>query len=185
MDGSNFMLGRPKTMGNYDIYQLFGCQQFKNRENSETIEEFNEEDIWGGATDAEDKQAAFRENGCNSVKEWIVGNDGNRKINKFHGENHSLRGNQFSSAPVKIPDCPKMVWLEGNNIENFWTKTHEMVPDNDNGDDEVGDFEGNMIPPHELIALQLGPSEIASFSEFEGVGKTQKKKCYLDDDRFY
>jgi hypothetical protein len=32
----------------------------------------------------------------------------------------------------------------------------------------------SFVNSHELIAMRLGRSEIASFSEFEGVGKTLK-----------
>jgi hypothetical protein len=173
MDGSTFILGRPKTMDNYDIYKLFGFEQSRSIESSETAEEFNEEDIWGCAVDAEAERAGSSENGCNGVEDCIAGKEGRRKIAKFHEQNNKRR-NQ-SSAPVNIPDWCEMIWQDKKNIRNNSKKRYGVISYNDNsGDDEGGDFERNMIPPHELIAMRLGRSEIASFSEFEGVGKTLK-----------
>jgi len=176
MNEINSMWGSPKTMENSRIYKFFGFQQSRSVENSEPMEEFNEEDIWGGAIDAEASHTGFPENGCNGVEECAVGKKERRKISMFHEENNRRRINQSSSAPVNIPQrCDQMPWEEKRKIENCWTKRHGMISDyNSSSNVEAGNFGRNMIPPHELIAMQRARKEIASFSECKGVGKTLK-----------
>lgn len=161
-------------MDTYDIYKFFGFEQSKNIESSETTEEFNEEDIWGAALDAETKPEDFQEDGCNGLDENIVVKKGIKQTSKSHGGNNKRR-THCSSAPVDIPDLCEMIWEERKDIDNFWKKTHGIISDNGNrNDDENGDFDGNMIPPHELIAMRLRRNEIIPLSEIEGVGKTLK-----------
>jgi hypothetical protein len=160
-----------------------GFNNLRIFENSETMEEFNEEDIWGGVNDAETEQVGLQENGwtgaavCRSmgIKE---GNSNNSRRSveipwkeSCHEENNGKRMRYQSSAPVNIPHWSQMVWTEKKN-ENSWKGSHGIVGDNTD-DDDTRDSERN-IPPHELIARQLGQSEIASFSVYEGVGRTLK-----------
>jgi hypothetical protein len=171
MDGSNYVLGRPKTEVKYHVSKLFGLEKSGSVEDHcDTIEEFSEEDIWGGVNyDAEAKQAGLQENGCNVVAECrsmeiMEGNSNtSRSSGKIvmkescHEENNGRRMRHNSTAPVSIPNWSQMGW-KLKKTENFG-----IVDDN---------FE--RIPPHELIARQLGQSEIASFSVYEGVGRTLK-----------
>lgn len=177
------MLGRLKTKESYHVYNLFGLQQSGSIEdNRETMEEFNEEDIWGGVDDPEAKQVGLQENACNFVAMCIsMGNkmgdsNKNRKSVKIprkescHEDDNNRRGMKYQSAPVNIPGWSQMVWKEKKN-ENYCRRSHEIIHDK-SGDDVGMDFQ--IIPPHELMARQLAQREITSFSVYEGVGRTLK-----------
>lgn len=177
------MLSRPKTMENHHIYKFFDFQQSGSIENSDRMEEFNEEDIWGNSIDPETKQVGFQENGCNGVALCrSMGNEGNsnniRRSVKIprkescHEENSRRRRARYrSSAPVNIPDWSQMVWKD-KTAENYW-KSHGVDDSSDDEEDnDVKDFE--RIPPHELIARQLAQRYVTSFSVYEGVGKALK-----------
>jgi hypothetical protein len=180
MDGINSMMGGPKTKVNYHIYKLFGLQQSGSIENSERMEEFHEEDIWGSIDADTSEQVGFQDNGCNDVEVCrLLEKEGNynnsrRSVRKesYHEENNKRRMRHQSSAPVNIPDWSKMVREEKRN-ENGRSRSHVKVDDDNRDDDEGGDLERNMmIPPHEVIARQLARSEITSFSVYEGIGRT-------------
>jgi hypothetical protein len=179
------MLGREKTKEKYHIYKLFGLQQSGNiEEHSETMIEFNEEDIWGGINDAEAKQVGLQENGWNGVTVCrsmgiMEGNSNNSRRpvkipwkESCHEENNRRRMRYQSSAPLNIPNWSQMVGKEKKN-NSHWRRSHAIVDDkSDDEEDDAMDFE--RIPPHELIARQLAQSEISSFSVYEGVGRTLK-----------
>jgi len=166
-------------MENHHIYKFHGFQQSGSIENSDSMEEFNEEDIWGGYTiDPETKPViGFQENGFNGVPpSRSMGKEGssnNRKRSvKIHNkescdeaDNNTRVTRYQSSAPVNIPDWSQMVWAEKNS-ENSG-RSHGI-----SDDDGVKDFE--KLPPHEVIARQLALSGIASFSVYEGAGRTLK-----------
>jgi hypothetical protein len=181
MDGSKSVLSGPKIEEKNHVYKLSGLEQSRSIEDHcETMEEFSEEDIYGGVNyDVEAKQAGLQENGCNVVAQCRSmgimegnGNNSRRSVNilkkeSCHEENNGRRMRYHSSAPVNIPNGSQMVW-KLKKIENFGS--HGTVADK--SDDDEMDFE--RIPPHELIARQLGQSEITSFSVYEGVGRTLK-----------
>jgi len=185
MDGGNSLLGRPKTKENYHIYKLFSLEQSGKEDRCEMMEEFNEEDIWGGFNHAKARQVGSHENEwngvpvCRSVGIMEGNNNNTRRAVKipwkesWHEENNRRRMRYQCSAPVNIPNWSQMVWKEEKN-ENDRRRSHVKVDDksDDEEDDEEMDFQ--RIPPHELIARQLAQSEIFSFSVYEGVGRTLK-----------
>jgi hypothetical protein len=66
-------------------------------------------------------------------------------------------GIYFQSAPVNVPNWGREV--KNNNLDQF-----------DRTEDELNDdFEGKMIPPHEIVAQSH-----VTFSVFEGAGRTLK-----------
>jgi hypothetical protein len=116
MDANTYMLGRPKANENYHISKLFGLQQSGSTEDhGETMEEFNEEDIWGSVKDAEVQQTGLQENGFNAVPVYRSmgvkegNNNSSRRSAKnprkesCHEENNRRRM-RYQSAPVNIPD---------------------------------------------------------------------------------
>jgi len=166
-------------------YKLFGLQQPGSIEDHcEAMEEFSEEDIWGGVNDAEAKHVRLQENGCNVVPvcRSIRAKEGNSNTSSrsviiprkdpCHEENRKSRM-RYQSAPVNIPDWSQMVREQKKN-ENDWRRSRGTVFGNsdDNEDGDGRDFE--RIPPHELVARQLAQSEITSFSVYEGIGRTLK-----------
>jgi hypothetical protein len=187
--GRKSMLARSKPKENHHIYKLFGFQQSGSIEKSERMEEFNEEDIWDSIDAETSEQVGFKENGCNGVAVCrSMAKDGNNKNNRrsvmihrkesYREENDKRRMRYQSSAPVNIPDWSQMSWEEKKN-GNCWSRSHGLVDDDSSDDDEGGDCERNMIPPHELIARQLARTEITPFSVNEGVGRTLKSRDAL------
>lgn len=168
MDGSNYILGRPKDKDNYHSYELFGLQQSGTIEDHcETMEEFNEEDIWGSLSDAEAKQVCLHENGFNAVP--ICRTMG---VKESCQEDNNMRM-RYQSAPVNIPDWSQILWEEKRN-DNYRRSQLGLV-DDDSDDNEDGDgTDFKRIPPHEVVARQLSQSEITSFSVYEGIGRTLK-----------
>lgn len=78
----------------------------------------------------------------------------------YVSEGKKLAVNQLS-APLKIPDWSQ-IYRKKLNM-GFW----EINDDDDDDDDK-------MIPPHELIDRRLSTTRIASYSMFEGIGRTLK-----------
>lgn len=145
------------------------------------MEEFTEEDIWGGVNDAETRQ----ENQCSVVS--VCGSRGSKQGNSNTSkrpviiprrepgrEENSKRRLRYRSAPVNIPEFSQMIWKQKKNEINGWRRSHGIVDDNsdENEDSDGRDFE--WIPPHELVARQLAQSEIAEMSVYEGIGRTLK-----------
>lgn len=158
----------------YHIYMLF----------SEAMEEFSEEDIWGGFNDAETKELGLGENRysvvavCRSRGSKLEGNSNTSKRSvriprrELCHEENSKRILRYRSKPVNIPDSSQMLWKERKNEINGWRRSHERVDDYGNEDGDGRDFE--WIPPHELVARQLAQSEIPEMSVYEGIGRTLK-----------
>lgn len=174
------MLDRPTTTENYHMYKLFGLPQSGSIEDHcQTMEEFNEDDIWGTVNDAEAKQMGLQENGCNvvSVCRSMGVKEGNSNSSRrsvkiprkesCHEENNRRRM-RYQSAPVNIPDWSQM--MMGKKKNDNYLRTSQWIVDDENNDGR--DFE--RIPPHELVARQLAQREITSFSVYEGIGRTLK-----------
>ncbi|XP_019086514.1 PREDICTED: uncharacterized protein LOC104720202 [Camelina sativa] len=75
----------------------------------------------------------------------------------------SAGGAKQSSAPMNIPDWPK---LYGYPKKNTNSHLHSWGTEDDD--------EGSMVPPHELVARRLARTQISSFSMCEGIGRTLK-----------
>lgn len=174
------MFSWAKTEEKYHIYKLPGLQKSESiYDRCESMEDFNEEDIWGGVNDAEANQVGLQENGCNVVagckskglKEGNI-NNSRRTVNVLpkescHEESNRRRIKYQSSAAVNIPNRSRMEWKQKR-------KDNGIIDDNSEDDEDNGGNDFERIPPHELIAGQFAQREITSFSVYEGIGRNLK-----------
>jgi len=119
-------------------------------------QDFDEEDVWGDFGSKKIKKASkdFSSSSSSACRKNIP------KANTLPfvvSDDPFVEG---SSAPINIPD---------------WSKVYGMNSKNGGlHDDEDGDEDGDMVPPHEWIARKLARSQISSFSVCEGMGRTHK-----------
>lgn len=66
---------------------------------------------------------------------------------------------KYQSAPVNVPVQAKAM------------RSHREFDENDNVDD---DADGEMLPPHEIVARGSAQSPMLAFSVLEGAGRTLK-----------
>ncbi|KAG6385080.1 hypothetical protein SASPL_153904 [Salvia splendens] len=111
-------------------------------------EDLQEEEVWEMINA---KEGNFNQHNL----AWHVGGGGNEsppppRVSRHH-----------HSAPVDIPGLSK-------------TKKRSKRSDFDSRVDEDEDEEGEVAPPHEVLAKRLERTRIASHSMCEGVGRTLK-----------
>ncbi|KEH36866.1 putative senescence regulator S40 [Medicago truncatula] len=134
----------------------WGVIKNKNTSFVEEDQDFDEEDVWGDFGSKKIKRASkdFSSSSSSACRKNIP------KANTLPFvvcDDPFVKG---SSAPMNIPDWSKVY---GKNSKNGGLH-----------DDEDGDEDGDMVPPHEWIARKLARSQISSFSVCEGMGRTLK-----------
>ncbi|GLT48704.1 hypothetical protein SLA2020_223120 [Shorea laevis] len=83
----------------------------------------------------------------------------------------SSLGRHHQSAPVNVPLMVKAVRKHGEFDDDYDEKDdYDKKDDYDEKDDE----EGEMLPPHEIVARSMAQSPMLSCSVLEGVGRTLK-----------
>ncbi|CAH8293381.1 unnamed protein product [Eruca vesicaria subsp. sativa] len=76
-------------------------------------------------------------------------------------------GRYPQSAPVQVP-------LASSAMMNRHKKEFKLTDVVDEDDEEGGEEEGEMLPPHEIVARSLAQSSLLSCSVLEGAGRTLK-----------
>ncbi|KAL2501126.1 Uncharacterized protein Fot_34974 [Forsythia ovata] len=71
------------------------------------------------------------------------------------------------SLPVSVPDWSK-------KLKEEYRENRRQESNNDDYDEDEYEENGNRIPPHEFLALQMARTRMASFSVHEGIGRTLK-----------
>ncbi|KAK6917288.1 Senescence regulator S40 [Dillenia turbinata] len=156
--------------------ERFGVINTRSNEREVEEEEFEEEDVWGVMNEGEDvspQMVRKSKDTSSSSSAWRVPTP-----SKMIPHNESS-----FSAPMKIPDRPRIYMKKNNNKKNYSNEGTSYCDNDDSGnvcydddihDDTDEDVDGSMVPPHELIAKKLERSQISSFSVCEGVGRTLK-----------
>lgn len=156
-------------------------------------QEFQEEEMWGGVvlkqkerregfTTKKNKSLSSSSSASCLTSAWQLPTYKSQEKMVYKGKNVSSEGNKLgqASAPVKIPG-----WYNMRN-SNKGSKRIDEGDDNgkdvmNNGDgyyveteDDEGEDEETMVPPHEYMAKKMARTRSASHSMCEGVGRTLK-----------
>ncbi|KZV55170.1 hypothetical protein F511_12757 [Dorcoceras hygrometricum] len=154
-------------------------------------EDLQEEEVWSLVKTREASNSKTRRNhfsGSSSSNAWRL-NAAPRAFRKSGGRGRSSSQwtePQQLSAPVEIPDWPKILKIKSN--KNLWDdasgahdddhhtgwKNRLGLADCAESYDDNDDDGNEMVPPHEYLARRLAGTQIASFSMCEGVGRTLK-----------
>lgn len=125
-------------------------------------EEFQEEDVWSVLREGESSGPGMKipkshfssSSSSSSASPWNIRRSKEVSVVKQ------------SSAPMNVPDWSKVY---GGDSKSNRRSCHLRSHDEDDGDDD-----GCMVPPHEWVARKLARTQISSFSMCEGIGRTLK-----------
>ncbi|KAL6341628.1 hypothetical protein AAG906_032749 [Vitis piasezkii] len=122
---------------------------------SEAVIELDESDIWSSSHSASPE---FR----NPVPSSRLAKKPSKR-----GESGDRSTATVGSLPVNIPDWSKIL------REDYRDNRRREADDDDDDEDDDGDS-SSRVPPHEFLARQFARTRIASFSVYEGIGRTLK-----------
>jgi Senescence regulator len=126
-------------------------------------DDFDEEEIWGSSGNERDygvsPESTKKQKGKAVISSPSSSNTSSPKT--IQKPNGAMR----QSAPVNIPNCPKI-----------YQKNYSRPAGDNMADDDLVEDEGSAerVPPHEWLARKMAKSSISSFSMCEGAGRTLK-----------
>lgn len=128
--------------------------------------------------EGEDAWSAVNERGVGGVKQPSRGSTAPRMIPRANPVAYEARTPHRSSAPVNIPDWPKVYGKSNRKVDgsgscsNSWSGYQQDEQSQVSQEEE--EEEDGIVPPHEWIARKLARSQISSSSMCEGKGRTLK-----------
>ncbi|MCD7470361.1 hypothetical protein HAX54_010151 [Datura stramonium] len=123
---------------------------------SDSVFELDESDVWNSDHSASPEFRTSPVSSRISRKKSVV------KSNLYGA---GVTAMAAASLPVNVPDWSKIL------KEEYRENRRRCGADEDDFDEDGWE---NRIPPHEFLAEQLARTRIASFSVYEGIGRTLK-----------